>query len=295
MTNERDPSTVPGMLAADLGGTHLRAAVFDATGSIRSRVFQPTPPDDPGALVRALHRALDESDVLAAHAVVGVPGLVDYDAGQAVFLPQLPAWHASINAASLGEALGMPVAIANDADLAALGEHRFGAGVGTSHMVYVTCSTGVGAGVIVDGRLLRTRYSLGEVGHTIIDWRSGETVEQLGSGSALGAQTGEMATAIAARARDGDAEAARLFRDVADAFAVGVLTLIYCYQPERVVIGGGVSRTGDQLLDPVRERVRDAPNSVFPAEQIVQCATGDDAGLLGAYAFWLDQSGVGSR
>lgn len=279
----------PAMLAVDLGGTRLRAAVFDAAGTRRSHVVEQTPRDDPGALVRAMEVAAAEAGMRPQRAVVGVPGVVDLVAGAAPHLPQLPGWHGRVTAASIGEALGMPVTLANDADLAALGEHRFGAGRGVDHLVYLTCSTGVGAGVIVGGRLLHTRTSLAEVGHTIIDWHSGTTVEELGSGGALGRRAGMPAEEVAVRARAGDPHAAALFRDTAAAFAVGVVTMILCFMPERVVIGGGMARSGDLLLEPVRKRVRSAPHLAFPPEAIVTSEHGDDAGLLGAFALWREE------
>jgi glucokinase len=278
----------PGILVADLGGTRLRAALFDPDGSMRSHIVEPTPAADPAALVHTLARAREQGGDLVSHAVIGVPGVVDYDAGLALALPQLPAWH-EVSAASLSEALGVSVTLANDADLAALGEHRFGAGAGTQHLVYVTCSTGVGAGVVVGGRLLRTRYSLGEIGHTIIDWHSGRTVEQEGSGSGIAARTNESAASIAARAANGDAEAAAQFGRLADALGVGVMTMVLCFMPDRVVIGGGVSQAGDLLLDPVRARIRLLQHIPFTAEQIVRSQLGDDSGLQGAYVYWHDE------
>lgn len=277
-----------GVLVADLGGTRLRAAVFDRAGTMRSHVVAPTPAADPEALVRTLNQARADASVQVGHAVIGVPGIVDYELGHALALPQLPAWH-EVSAASLSDAIGVPVSLANDADLAALGEHRFGAGVGTQHMVYVTCSTGVGAGVIVGGRLLHTRYSLGEIGHTIIDWHTGETVEQLGSGSGVRERTRESAAAIASRAIAGDTEAAAQFEQLAEALGVGVMTMVLCFMPERVVIGGGVSRAGELLLSPVRARIRTLQHVPFTAEQIVQSQLGDDSGLQGAYVYWRDE------
>jgi glucokinase len=247
-----------------------------------------TPAADPAALVRALERARDAAGGTVSQAVIGVPGVVDYDAGLALALPQLPAWR-EVSAASLSKALGVPVTLANDADLSALGEYRFGAGVGTQHMVYVTCSTGVGAGVVVGGRLLRTRYSLGEIGHTIIDWQAGRTVEQEGSGSGIEARTSESAVTIAERAASGDAQAQAEFGHLADALSVGVMTMVLCFMPDRVVIGGGISQAGDLLLDPVRARIRTLRGVPFTAEQIVRSQLGDDSGLQGAYVYWHDE------
>jgi glucokinase len=220
--------------------------------------------------------------------VVGVPGVIDYARGTVVALPQLPRWGTTVTATWLAAQLGLPVALANDADLGALGELHFGAGRGVEHLVYVTCSTGVGAGVVINGRLLHSRYSLAEVGHTIIDWRTGATVETFGSGSGLHALTGESAQAIAARAAQGDPAAGALLQATAEAFAVGVLTLVRCFMPDRVVVGGGLAQTRERLLDPVRALIARAPYCTVSAEDIVLAECGDDAGLRGAYARWRE-------
>jgi glucokinase len=282
------PDAAAGMVAVDLGGTRLRAAVFDAAGELRAHVVVPTPRDDPMALPAAMREAISEAALPVAGAVVGVPGVIDYAQGTVVALPQLPLWGTTVTARWLAEQLALPVALANDADLAALGELHFGAGRGVQHLVYVTCSTGVGAGVVIGGRLLHSRYSLAEVGHTIIDWRSGATVETFGSGSGLFAQTGESAEAIAARAEAGDAAAAALFQTTAEAFAVGVLTLVRCFMPDRVVVGGGLSQTGERLLGPVRALIARMPYRTLAPDDIVLAECGDDAGLRGAFARWRE-------
>ena len=245
----------------------------------------PTPKDDPGALRALLRDALaDAGDVEGV--VAGVPGPIDYAAGAPTMLVNLPAWEGHVSAASLSADLGLGVLLANDADLAALGEHRFGAGMGFDDVAYVTVSTGVGAGVVLGGRLVRGRLSLAELGHTIIDRHTMETVEDLGSGTALGRMAGENAADVSARALEGDAGAAVTFRKAADALAVGVFNLVHLFSPQVVVIGGGMSQAGDLLLDPVREMLgRRTGSSV----SVVRAATGDDAGLKGAAAYWADE------
>jgi glucokinase len=241
------------VLACDLGGTHLRVAALEAGGSVFFRREILTPKDDPTALARTMRFVLDNAGRTIVGAVVGVPGPVDYSRGRVIDLPNLPGWEDSISAAGLSQELDKEVLLANDADLAALGEHRFGAGRGYDDMVYVTSSTGVGAGVIIGGRLLHGRFSLAEVGHTIIDLTTGNTVESLGSGTALARLSGENPATVADRAKHGDLEALRQFSKVADAFAVGVFNLVHCFSPQLVVIGGGMSQAGELLLGPVRE------------------------------------------
>ena len=279
----------PRILACDLGGTQLRTAVVDATGEVTQRHAVPTPKDDPGALSALLLDALSDSDEIEG-VVVGVPGPIDYAAGAPTMLVNLPAWEGHVSAPRLSSGLGIDVLLANDADLAALGEHRFGAGRGFDDVAYVTVSTGVGAGVVLGGRLVRGRLSLAELGHTIIDRHAMKTVEDLGSGTALGRIAGENAASVSARAMQGDPEAAALFREAADALAVGVLNLVLLFSPQVVVIGGGMSQAGDLLLDPVRQAIMACPPS-SPASRalVVRAATGDDAGLKGAAAYWADE------
>ena len=279
----------PRILACDLGGTQLRTAVVDAAGQVTQRRAVPTPKDDPGALPALLRDALSDADDIEG-VVVGVPGPIDYAAGAPTMLVNLPAWEGHVSASILAGRLGLGVLLANDADLAALGEHRFGAGRGFDDVAYVTVSTGVGAGVVLGGRLVRGRLSLAELGHTIIDRHAMKTVEDLGSGTALGRIAGENAASVSARAEGGDAKAAALFREAADALAVGVLNLVLLFSPQVVVIGGGMSQAGDLLLDPVRQAIAASPAS-SPASRasVVRAATGDDAGLKGAAAYWADE------
>ena len=112
----------------------------------------------------------------------------------------------------------------------------------------MTSSTGVGAGVIVGGRLLSGRLSLAEAGHTIIDRVSGGTLESLGSGTALTRAAGEDAASVAIRAANGDADAIGHFAAAAEAFAIGVFNLVHCFSPEVAVIGGGMSQADDRCL-----------------------------------------------
>jgi glucokinase len=280
------------MVAVDLGGTNLRAALFDATGTQHHRAVERTPPADPAALADAVagtvHLARDRG-IEVDHAVLAVPGWVDYASNSIVTLPNLPAW-GRMAGADLAARLGVPVTFGNDADFAALGEHRFGAGRGCTDMVYATCSTGVGAGVILGERLLRPHRSALEIGHTVIDWRTGDTVEGLGSGTALARLAGVPAEEVVARAERGDTEAQRQFRQTADAFATGVLNLALLFAPERIVIGGGMSEAGDLLLGPIRDRFANQQSPLLSTrpEDIVRAERGQDAGLLGAFAFWAD-------
>ena len=277
------------ILASDVGGTRLRAALVGDDGSVLAKQVIPTPPSDPGALPRMMLELREKAEVPVVGAVVGVPGPVDYSRGEVLRLPNLPDWEGRVSAAHIGEALGLPALLANDADLAALGEHRYGSGVGSTDMLYVTSSTGVGAGVILGGRLLHGELSLAEGGHMIIDRGTRETVESLGSGTALGRLAGEDARSVEARARAGDGDALRDFSRVAEDFAIGVFNMVHCFSPDMVVIGGGMSKAGDMLLDPIRAILSEC-GATCPASRarIARAQGGDDVGLKGAAAYWHD-------
>lgn len=276
------------ILAVDLGGTRLRVAALSMDGTELFKRAIATPRERPEALVEAMREAVREASTPIAFAVVGVAGFVVYRTGEMARMPNLPAWERAITAPGLAVELQLPVVLVNDADLAALGEHRYGAGRGVDDMAYLTASTGVGAGVVLGGRLLHGHRSLAEIGHTILDPKTGETVEDRGSGTALARLAGEDAARVTERARAGDPLAVEQLRVTADAVAVGVYNLSFCFMPERVVLGGGLARAGELLLGPVRERIARAQGCSVGPDDIVLAEGGDDVGLLGALALGRD-------
>ena len=284
------------VLGVDLGGTNMRVAVVAAGGEILMRTVQPTPPDDPAALGRLMREVATEASEELLGAVVGVPAAVDYEHGIALRIANIPSWEGHLAAQPLADVVGLPVVFANDADLAAVGEHRYGAGRGVDDMVYLTISTGVGGGVVLGGRLLHGKRSLAEVGHTYIDYREGHTLEALGSGTALGRISGLSGAEVTRRAQAGDEQARGWFREVATAFAVGVGNAIECFMPERVVVGGGVSQAGALLLEPVREYLATVrAGELLDPSNVVLATGGDDVGLRGAYPLWEDAASPPER
>jgi len=167
-------------------------------------------------------------------------------------------------------------------------------------MLYLTVSTGVGGGVILDGRVFRGRTGNGgELGHVTVDWhgrlckgcgRRG-CLEAYASGTSIAERAREAGLAVesasdvAAAARSGDAIAERVWAETCEALACGVASIANVYEPERVVIGGGVSREGEQLLGPVRERVRaEVIEPVARSLEVVAAEFGDTVGVVGAAA-----------
>ena len=275
------------VLGVDLGGTNLRVAVVTPEGGIVTRSVQPTPPDDPGALPRLMREVADWTSEELRGAVVGVPAVVDYEHGVAERMPNLLAWEGHVAAQPLADACGLPAVLVNDADLAAVGEHRYGAGRGTDDMVYLTISTGIGGGVVIGGQLLHGKRSLAEIGQSTIDYRELRTLESLAAGPALERLSGLSGAEVTRRAQAGDAVALAWLREIAALIAVGVANAIEAYMPERVVVGGGVASAGALLLDPLRERLGDMHSArLLDPSQVVPASGGDDVGLRGAWPLW---------
>lgn len=188
------PAAIRGkpLLAVDLGGTHLRSAVVTPQGVAGCHRRIDTPVSSPGTrpLIEFIRSCDDEPSV--AGVVVGLPGRADYEHGRLDRAPNLPpAWVRELNENHLSEAAGIPVTVANDADLAAVAEAWLGTGRNWSDVVYLTVSTGIGAGVVLGDQLVHGSRSLAEIGHCVLDpgsLRAGShatTIEDVGSGPAL--------------------------------------------------------------------------------------------------------------
>lgn len=289
------------VLAADIGGTHMRAALVAHDGKVIAHRTAPTPAHEhaPAALVDLIDSVKDmRGNQAVGHAVVGLPGAVDYNVGSLLWAPHLPeSWTDSLSKKELSARLGLPVFVANDADLAAVGEAMFGAGVGTSDVAYLTVSTGIGAGIVCGGRLVRGCRSLAEVGHTVLDWHAWcagrpSTLEELASGSGMDRQACEAgmggldARAIIDAASAGDRRAKEIWNRAVAACAAGVCNLVMTFSPSMVIIGGGIGRQEDFFAE-VRATVV-GRSAHHPKDlSIVTCSLGDVAGLAGA-AGWMD-------
>jgi glucokinase len=282
----------PPVVAVDLGGTNLRVALVGADGSVVARVRVPTPHEGSIAVtVAELVGTLDTGP--AGAAVVAVPGPVEYRSGRVLWAPHLPErWIAELTEESLSDRLGLEVSLANDADLAAIGESYFGAGRAARDVVFLTVSTGIGAGVLLDRRLVRGRRSVAEVGHTIIDrdaFLAGRpaTLEQLASGSAIAhlaaragvaAHSGEELEALEERGED---RAGMVWEEIVDNVTIGIVNIARCFGPELVIIGGGLGRERE-LFEPVRERLRALVPTIAEELTLAPAMLGDDAGIVGA-------------
>ncbi len=246
---------------------------------------------------------------------LGSPGPLDAEAGVVTGPPTLIGWRDVPLRNLLSNRLGRPVVLDNDGHAAALGEWHFGAGRGCRNFVYVTVSTGIGGGVVADGRILRGRGGLaGHVGHMIVSETAtrcscGNTGcwEAVASGTALGRAaraaaeadpTGAIARAAGGRPADGralaaayaagDETAAALVEREAEWLGIGFVTLLHLYSPERILVGGGVSALFDAMAPTFRAVVAARAMREFRDVPIVRAGLGSDAGVIGAAALALE-------
>jgi glucokinase len=290
-------------LGIDVGGTSCKLAVVETTPGGESRLLAtvsvPTGSGDPGEVVDRVVAAA--AGLLAAHGPVaaagaGVPGLFDEATGRTLLLPNLPAaWNGYSFRGPLADRLGVPVALINDARAFALAESRLGAAAGCSTVVCLTLGTGVGGGVVVDGRLRFGPHGrAGELGHQVIDpagppcgCGNRGCVEAFAAGPTLCRLAGrDSPEAVFAAAAAGDRRAETAVQAVVGRLATGIANLVTVLWPERVVVGGGVAAAGERLLGPLRRAVAASAPLVDPAAyEIVPAALGPAAGAIGA-ALW---------
>lgn len=310
------PATI--YLGIDLGGTTISAAAASAEGRLLGGRTIPTESHlgPEGVLDRIAAMALELCGGAAPAALgLGVPGLVDLAQGRTLFLPNLPTQWRGVEAARiLGARLGCPVRLLNDARQAALGELVFGAGREVRDMVFFTLGTGIGGGVVLDGKLrLGPLGAAGELGHqTLIPdgppcgCGNRGCLETLASGPALSAEgvrlmrTGlapklyEMAGGDAGAvtpklmgeaALAGDEAAREAIARIARWLAIGAANVATAVHPQLIVLGGGVAALGDLLLEPLRAELA-LRLRMFPAEtvRVERSQLGGDAGLWGGVA-----------
>ena len=294
------------VFAVDLGGTHLRTAAVDENGNIHDRTKSSTPEtSNPGEIVKAIVDASRacQREVSIVSTCVAVPGTVNVETGNVLTIPNVRSLKGFNLAEALQREMHHPVIIENDANAAAMGELWKGAARDTRTMICITLGTGVGGGIILDGKLWRgVDGSAGEIGHTAIEPHGGiicgcgseGCLEVYASATALVRMLNETnsklrdaedltAEEIYRAAADGDPVAVKVFRQMGEYLGIGLAILVNILNPEMIVIGGGVANAwqlfGEHAIQEMRSRAFPLPGSrvmVKPA----QC--GDNAGLLGA-------------
>ena len=312
------------MIGIDAGGTKLLGGVVDEGLASRNRIHRLWRGGDTQEVLDIVVEAVEELREAAPDAAavgIGIPSLVDFASGTSISSVHLPLWDVPVRDV-LSERLGMPVVVDNDANAAALAEQRAGAARGASHVVMLTLGTGIGGGLVLDGRLYRGSMGAGaELGHMVVDldgppcqgncpnrgcleaFASGQAIGRSGleaarssPSSALGRAlargteiTGPLVTELA---HEGDEAACSVLAFAGRKLGVGIANLVNVFNPEVVVVGGGAAAAGDLLLEPAREEMR--ARALPPSRDLVRVVPayfGDESGMLGAAILALEEAG----
>lgn len=311
------------IVGVDIGGHNIRCALCSGKGEILLRKQAPVDRQAASAEVNVqrvsslIRQSLEERRLSLSElgcVSLGVPGIVDPDSGSLLAAPNVPHWYNLPLRELLQKELPVPVLLDNDVNLAAVGEHWKGAAAGCRHFFFLALGTGIGGGVFIDGRLHRgAHFAAGEVGYMALDpfsaaRRVGDLgwLESVASGLAIGLQ-GRMRAQMHPQCRlnqlvsepdqidsplvfraaaEGDATAAQILDEVLEYLSLLVVNISCVLDPELIVFGGGMSAQGEQLLQPIRQRVR-AYGFEIPPLQL--SSLGENAQLYGAIYTALEQ------
>ncbi|MCK4258597.1 MAG: ROK family glucokinase [Halanaerobiales bacterium] len=311
------------VVGVDLGGTKILTAIANLEGEVLERVRVDTGAGEAAEkvidrIVATVEEVIEKIGAKKEEVLqvgVGSPGPLNIREGVVLFSPNLK-WDNVPIVRMMEDALSIPVSLENDANAAAIAEHAFGAGKGTDHMIYMTISTGIGGGVIIDGQILHgSNDSGGEIGHHTIDvdgpvcgCGNKGCLEVLASGTALGRYgrdavasgvdtmmtdlvntLDEVDGSVVTKAADaGDKIALEIVEKVAIYIGIGVANMLNIFNPQRVVLGGGVTKAGhlfyDTIIKTVKERALKAASEKC---EIVFASLGSDVGVKGAIAVAL--------
>jgi glucokinase len=308
------PARAGPVLGVDIGGTKVAVAQFE-DGVLNNAIERPTDLTTAAALLDGVEAAIAEVvEAVGPPAIVGVgvPSQIEFATGRVLSSVNIPLEGVPLRE-ELARRLDAPVVLDNDANCAALAEAAAAPGGPASHLVMLTLGTGVGGGVVIDGRIFRGAGGLGaELGHTVVETEgppcpgncpSRGCLEAFCSGTALGRDATELGRgrpdtplgrAVAERgrasgrdavaaARDGDPDARSLLERLGRLLGVGVAGLVNTFEPELVVVGGGLSEAGDLFMDAVRAEARArALPVIFDRVSIELARAGPDAGAIGA-------------
>ena len=307
--------------AIDLGGTNLRSIVASLDANIRGDDLRPSRADEGldvclGEIEASLRQACSQAGIEPGQLrAVGIcsPGWVDAVEGVVPAAPQLKGWRNVPIVRILGERFGTRVILENDANAGALGENAFGAGRGSRQMVYITVSTGVGGGIITDGRLYGgARGSAGEIGHTVIDpagplcgCGNHGCLEALSSGTAIAArgveaeargeserltrlkEQGERITAaaVATAAEGGDLVCREIYAEAGRFLGIALANVVNLLSPEVIVVGGGVTKAAPLFMPQAENTMRAlALSEPLKHVRLALSELGDSIGVLGMIA-----------
>lgn len=313
------------LLGIDLGGTYIKGALFNLTGTLLRQVELATEADcGPQHVVNRIALAAEtlltgESPVLKHQDLlgvgIGVPGNHDFANGIVIYSPNLPEWRRIPVRDWLAKRLACDIYLDNDANAAILGELWQGAGRGYRHIAMITVGTGIGGGLILNGRLYRgAAGSAGEIGHTVVadggpvcncgirghlealtaaPWLTRRAKEALAAGrvSTLAARGALLeAKHIFQAGAEGDSLALELIAEAAHYLGIGLANLVNLLSPELIIVGGGVAKAGENLLQPIRSAIKEYALEVPAAVvKVVSAELGNSAGCYGGAALVLQE------
>ena len=306
-------------IGVDIGGTNIKIALVDFNGKIVYSNTTPTRAEmgyEAGInnIKQAIKELMAETkvDEKTIEAIgFGLPGQIDYKAGIVKNLPNIPGWVNIPLAQIIEDEFKIPTKLDNDVRCAALGELNFGAGKGCENLICITVGTGIGSGIVLNGKLVRgAANAAGEIGHIKMDMTGGPLCgcgdygcfEAYASGPAIvtmareyisggkSAKYKEMAPdgiitpyIVAQAALQGDAVSIQIFKQMGKIIGLGLTSVINLLNPEKIIIGGGVADAGDILLEPIRKTIADRAMPIqAEAVQIVPAQLANTAGVIGA-------------
>ena len=305
-------------IGVDVGGTNVKLALVDMNGKIVYSITTPTRADlgyehSIANIQNAIEELMKETntnkDVIEAIGF-GFPGQIDYKEGVVRLLPNMPGWVEIPVAKIMQDKFGIQTKLDNDVRVATLGELKYGAGKGCQNLVCITVGTGIGSGLVFNGKLIRgANNAAGEIGHIKLTMGDGPICgcgdygcfEAYASGPAIVAEakeyikggksskfkelaTEELSPYIVAQAAlQGDVVAKRIFSKMGEIIGLGLTSVINLLNPEKVIIGGGVADAGDILFNPIRETISKRAMPIQGSNvKIVPAELGNTAGVIGA-------------
>ncbi|MFC2025046.1 ROK family protein [Chloroflexota bacterium] len=315
------------VLAIDLGGTKIITAIISRKSEIIAREYRPTLADEgPQSVINRIFSAIDHLLGLRNMSLsqlnsisIAAAGAIDMEMGIVTLSPCLAGWHDIPLRSIVEEKYKANIFLLNDAIAAALGEHRFGAGKGANNLVLLTLGTGIGGGIIINGKIyFGSSGGAGEIGHMTIDVNGPKCncgnigcLEMLVSGTAITKEAirrlsqGEKSSLtetvegrienitaknISLAAQNGDPIALEVIDKAASYLGAGIVNLVNIFNPDIIIIGGGMAKMGDLLLEPVRQVLKERAFQLSSqAVRIVPAQLGNDAGVYGAAIFAFQQ------
>lgn len=304
-------------IGIDVGGTNVKIALVDDKGSIIYSNSVPTRAEmgyeyTVNNIKQAIRDLMTESKVTDIEGIgFDFPGQIDYKNGVVRLAPNIPGWINVPIAKIIEDEFKIPTRIDNDVHCAALGELNYGAGKGCENFICMTVGTGIGSGIVINGKLVRgASNAAGELGHIKLQMHDGPLcgcgdygcLEAFASAPAIVAMAEdyikggkstkyrEMANGsditafiVAEAAKQGDPVAKRIFTIMGERIGFGLASVVNLLNPEKIIIGGGVADAGEILLDPIRETIKKRAMSVAgSAVEVVPAKLGNTAGVIGA-------------